>query len=206
MIIKTCQFCEPFYTIKAIQDEKEYRIGPKSIVVNLSQSNIMVKDLPILYLKSSIVTNLTIYNLKRAIIVEDYERNTDHAKLFEEIKKMWPTMYDVTKQERHKGIRLWRSSKEKIFGNTEVNLCYIAANVSTGPHKTHTINFTEVHTQLLGIGKMQKMEENDCDTLYQEVILAPGITHDPFYNEQGVYPWHQYQSVTDAIFMPIEMS
>jgi len=206
MSITTLQFCEPFYTIKAVQNEKEYQVSNKSIVVNLSKNNIMVKNLPVIYLKSTIVANITINNLERAIIVEDYERNTDHGKLFEEIKKTWPIMYDMSKLERHKGIQLWRSSKEKIFGNTDVNLCYIAANVSTGPHKTHTTNFTEVHTQLLGVGKMQKMEEDDYGTLYQEVILAPGITHDPFYDDHVVYPWHQYQSVTHCIYMPIEMS
>jgi len=206
MSITTLQFCEPFYTIKAVQDEKAYPVGHKSIVVNLSKNNIMVKNMPIVYLKSSIVTNITITHLERAIIVEDYERNTDHAGLFEAIKKMWPIMYDMSKLERHKGILLWRSTKEKIFGNTDVNLCYIAANISTGPHKTHTTNFTEVHTQLLGVGKMQKMKENDYGTLYQEVILAPGMTHDPFYDDDRVYPWHQYQSVTDCIYMPIEMS
>jgi len=205
MSIKVLQFCEPFYTIKAVQDEKEYKIGNKSIVVNLSESSIMVKNRPVNHLKSTIVTNVVVNNLKRAIIVEDYERNIDHAKLFEEIKKKWPLVYDMTKQERHKGILLWRSSKEKIFGNTEINLCYIAANVSTGLHKMHPPDFTEVHTQILGVGKMQKTEENDYGTLYQEVILAPGMTHDPFYDEQVVYPWHQYQSVTEAIFMAVEI-
>lgn len=203
--INTLQFCEPFYTIKTLHNEKEYRVGKESIVINLSDSTVKVKDKRLNYLKSTIVTNITIEDLQRAIIVEDYEKNTDHAKLFEEIKEQWSMMYDMTKQERHKGILLWRSPKEKIFGNTEINLCYIAANVSTGPHKTHTSNFTEVHTQLLGLGKMQKFEENDCSTLYQEVILAPGNTHDPFCNEHVEYPWHQYRSVTDAIYMPIEI-
>lgn len=205
MSIKTLQFCEPFFTIKAIQDEREYKIDNKSIVINLSESDVMVKDKPVCHLKSTIVTNISVKNLQRGLIVEDYEKNTDQAKLFAEIKKQWPVMYDMTKQERHKGILLWRSSKEKVFGNTEINLCYIAPNVSTGPHKTHAANFTEVHTQLLGVGKMQKLAENDYSTLYQEVILAPGITHDPFCNEQVVYPWHQYQSVTDAIYMAIEI-
>lgn len=205
MSINTLQFCEPFFTIKTLHNEQEYRVGEKSIVINLSDSAIKVKDKRLDYLKSTIVTRITIENLQKAIIVEEYEKNKDHDRLFEEIKKQWPMMYDMTKQERHKGILLWRSPKEKIFGNTEINLCYIAANVSTGPHKTHILNFTEVHTQLLGIGKMQKLEENDYSTLYQEVVLAPGITHEPFYNEQAEYPWHQYQSVTDAIYMPIEI-
>ena len=59
----------------------------------------------------------------------------------------------------------------------------------------------EVHTQLLGRGKMQKFEENNYATLYQEEILASGATHEPFYDHRFIYPWHQYQSITDAIYM-----
>lgn len=40
----------------------------------------------------------------------------------------------------------------------------------------------EVHTQLLGYGKIQKFEESNYDTLYQEEILAPGATHEPVYH------------------------
>lgn len=58
MSIKTLQFCQPFYTIKAVQDEKEYKICNKSIVINLSESDVMVRDKPVCHLKSTIVTNI----------------------------------------------------------------------------------------------------------------------------------------------------
>jgi len=57
----------------------------------------------------------------------------------------------------------------------------------------------------MGYGKMQKFESNDLSKLYQEVILAPGNTHEPFFDKENVYPWHQYHSITEAVYMPIEV-
>ena len=182
MSIKSLQFPEPFYTIKAIHGEKEFGVGQKSVVVNLSEKNIWVKDKPLGFLKSTILRNVTIRDIERGLVIEDYEKSNKQADFFNEIKKQWRLMFDMSRQERHKGILLWRSPKEKV-DNIDLNLCYISANVDTGPHKEHSSNFMEVHTQLLGYGKMQKLEENDINTMYQEVILAPGYTHEPFFNE-----------------------
>ena len=205
MTIRALQFPEPFYTIKAIHGEKEFKIANNSIIVNLSEENIWVKDKPLTFLKSTIVRNVTIKDIQRALVIENYERNTTDPEWFNEIKRQWRLMYDMSKQERQRGILLWRSPKEKV-DNIDLNLCYISANVDTGPHKEHSSNFMEVHTQLLGYGKMQKLEENDISTMYQEVILAPGYTHEPFFNEENVYPWHQYHSISDCIYMPIEIA
>jgi len=205
MKIKILHFCDPFYTIKIVSEDNQYAVGNKSIIVNLGEKDIMVKGMPLARLKSTIVTNVMVKGLQRALVIEDYERKGDTSRLFAEIKKQWRMMYDLTGQERHKGVRLWRSPKQRI-DNIEINLCCIDAQVDSGLHREHSSRFREVHTQLLGYGKMQKFEENDPRTLYQEVILAPGLTHDPFYNEHDVYPWHQYQSISDAIFMAIEIS
>jgi hypothetical protein len=205
MSIRTLQFSEPFYTIKVIHAEKEFNIANKSIVVNLSEKEIRIKDSSLAFQKSTIVRNVAIRNIQRALVIEDYEKDSDNSQWVSEIKRQWRLMYDMTRQERHRGIRLWRSVKETV-DNIELNLCYISANVETGLHQQHSSNFMEVHTQVLGYGEMQKFEESDVNTLYQEVILAPGFTHERFYNEENVYPWHQYQSISDAIYMPIEIA
>ena len=205
MTVRVLQFPEPFFTIKALHGEKECRIAKNSIIVNLSEENIWVKDKPLTFLKSTVVRNVILKDIQRALLIEDYGKNSADPELFNKIKKLWRLMYDISKQERHKGILLWRSIKEKV-DNIDLNLCYISANIDTGPHKEHSSNFMEVHTQVLGYGAMQKLEENDIHTLYQEVILAPGYTHEPFFNEDNVYPWHQYHSISDAIYMPIEIA
>ena len=43
-------------------------------------------------------------------------------------------------------------------------------------HNEHP--FLEVHTQVHGMGRMQKFRERDASTLYEDVVMAPGFTHD----------------------------
>jgi hypothetical protein len=35
--------------------------------------------------------------------------------------------------------------------------------------------------------------------------MAPGCTHTPMFDENCIYPWHQYETITPAIFMATEM-
>ena len=35
--------------------------------------------------------------------------------------------------------------------------------------------------------------------------MAPGTTHRPMYDEQGNYPWHQFETITPSVFMAVEM-
>jgi hypothetical protein len=198
MSVKQLKFSIPFYTIQFVDNEIEYKINHTSIVINLGERGILVKDSPLGCLKSTIVRNVTIKDIQRALVIEDYEGNRDHPELFAKIQKAWPLMYETTGQERFKGVPVRRSPKEKI-GNIELYLFYVSAMTDVGLHKEHS--HREVHTQLLGYGKMQKFEEKNYDTLYQEEILAPGYTHVPFYTEENIYPWHQYQSISDSIYL-----
>jgi len=65
--------------------------------------------------------------------------------------------------------------------------------------------FREVHTQIVGLGKMQQCREKDVSTLYLEEPMAPGTTHRPMYDAEGNYPWHQFETITPSIFMAVEM-
>jgi hypothetical protein len=207
MSIKLLDFVEPFFSVNYLLNEKEYAIGKKSIVFNLSHKDIQINGLGLGYFKSTVVTNFTITDIERCLIIEDYERNSDQQALFEEIKKKWTLVYDATGVERHKGVRLWRSPKIKL-GNTEVNMCYAdSIPLNVGLHQTHWGDkpFKEVHTQIVGYGTMQQYREKDLNTLFREELMAPGNTHLPMYNEDCVYPWHQYETITPAIFMATEM-
>lgn len=59
-------------------------------------------------------------------------------------------------------------------------------------HNEHP--FLEVHTQIHGFGRMQKFRERDAATVYEDVLMAPGFTHEPFCVVSGpnewTYPWH----------------
>ena len=50
--------------------------------------------------------------------------------------------------------------------------------------------FREVHTQIVGFGKMQQFRERDVNTFYLEESIAPGTTRRPTYDADGNYPWH----------------
>ncbi|WP_395820155.1 hypothetical protein [Devosia sp.] len=74
-------------------------------------------------------------------------------------------------------------------------------------HNEHP--FIEVHTQIHGLGRMQKFWKRDAATLYEDMPLAPGQTHDPFFTvrEDGSweYPWHRYYSDTECVWLAIEL-
>jgi hypothetical protein len=89
----------------------------------------------------------------------------------------------------------------------KLNLWYTPEETDCGIHTGH--QFLEVHTQILGTGHMQKFRENNADTLYEDVLMPVGFTHDPFFTvgDDGKfsYPWHRYFADTDCIWMAIEL-
>jgi hypothetical protein len=98
------------------------------------------------------------------------------------------------------------NSKNKDKFLVKVNLWFATENTNCSIHRKH--DFLEVHTQIYGTGRMQKFYQQDFNSLYEDVIMAPGDTHLPFANvgEDGefVYPWHQYYADTDSIWVAIE--
>ena len=89
----------------------------------------------------------------------------------------------------------------------KVNLWYTPEETDCTIHTGH--QFLEVHTQILGTGHMQKFRENNQDTMYEDVPMSPGFTHDPFFtvaeDRSFSYPWHRYYADTDCIWMAIEL-
>ena len=208
MSIRALDFVEPFFSVKYLLNEKEYAVGKKSIVFNLSQrKDIGINNLPLGFFKSTVCTNVTITDLDRCLIIEDFEKYPDHQALFEEVKKKWILAYDATKEERHKGVQIWRSPKIKL-GNVQINMCYAGSiPLNVGLHQTHWGGppIKEVHTQIVGFGRMQQYFKQDLSTLYREELMAPGCTHLPMYDGNTLYPWHQYETITPGIFMATEM-
>jgi hypothetical protein len=89
----------------------------------------------------------------------------------------------------------------------KLNLWYTPEETDCGIHTGH--KFLEVHSQVLGTGHMQKFRENSADTLYEDVLMPPGFTHDPFFamgsDRSFSYPWHRYYADTDCIWMAVEL-
>jgi hypothetical protein len=89
----------------------------------------------------------------------------------------------------------------------KLNLWFTPEETDCGIHTGH--QFLEVHTQILGRGRMQKFRENRPDTLYEDVAMAAGFTHEPFFklgtDRSFSYPWHRYYADTDCVWMAIEL-
>jgi hypothetical protein len=99
------------------------------------------------------------------------------------------------------------SSPSKRRYRLKLNLWYTPEETDCGIHTGH--QFLEVHTQILGTGHMQKFREKNADTLYEDVLMPVGFTHDPFFtvadDRTFSYPWHRYYADTDCIWMAIEL-
>jgi hypothetical protein len=207
MSVEKLDFAEPFFTVRHLVDEPEFGITRPSIVLNLSSAGLQFEQQTLGLFRSVVVTNTLIHDVERCLVVEDYDRNTDQQALFERIKTEWVLAFDATGEERHRGVGLWRSPKTRL-GNVETNMCYAdTIPLNVGLHQLHWggTTFKEVHTQIVGFGRMQQYREKDLTTLYAEELLAPGATHQPMYDDEGNYPWHQYETITRGVFMPIEM-
>jgi len=99
------------------------------------------------------------------------------------------------------------ASGKKETLTLKVNLWYAPPSTDCFIHTLHP--FLEVHTQVRGTGRMQKFRKQEEATLYEDVIMSPGWTHEPFFVvdvKRGLdYPWHRYFADTDCIWMAIEL-
>ncbi len=210
MSVKTIPNGQPFFTIRYIENEKDYRIEPFSILINMaieSKANIMIDNIPQAPLHGAIVGNITIPEIEKAILIEDYAKYTKEPDFFDKVKETWPRMYTIRPEERFRDAQMYVAQGDAhITPHIELGVCCVmGANYSTGLHKTHPRNIDEYHVQIAGIGKMQKFYENDVNTMYQDIYMAPGIVHETIFDANGVYPWHQYKTVTDVVFMGIKI-
>jgi hypothetical protein len=196
-------FSNPYFEIEAIENATDYPINQRTIAINIGDSSAVIDNEKLLPKKSSIYANTLIQSAESIILITLNNQNLieNSFPFSKEIMSSWQHVYEIFPVEGLKETKLWRSEKQKI-GSTELNLWYAEAGTHCGIHNEH--DFKELHTQIYGIGSMQKFRQRDFATLYQDVYMSPGYTHEPFYNESGLYPWHQYYAHTDCIWMAIE--
>ena len=210
MPIEILDFAEPFFTVKRIANTDSYRIQERTILLNLSEKPIGIQEQQLGHLQSVIVAHTHVTDLTEAIAVEGFAEHADEEALMAEIKQSWPSAFDVRKEERLRGISHYMSPKiwlDNRLGLTMYHSGSVPLNV--GLHRDHAFcpvpGFREVHTQIVGFGKMQQCRERDISTLYLEELMAPGTTHRPMYDAEGNYPWHQFETITPSVFMAVEM-
>lgn len=209
MTITTLDFAEPFFTVRHLENIAHYDISERVILLNLAEQAIQVREQSLPQLQSVIVTNTTAHNISRAVVIERFDAHDNDEALFAKIKQHWPSAYDIRREERLRGVSHYMSPKVWVdnIGLTMYHSGSVPLKV--GLHKEHPFcpepGFREVHTQIVGIGKMQQCREKDINTLYWEETMAPGHTHRPMYDTEGNFPWHQFETITPSIFMAVEI-
>ncbi len=209
MPTKILDFAEPFFTVKLVTGEPTVSVGGKVILLNLAEKPVRIFDQFLEHLQSAVVADADITDVDKAILIERFDDYPDTDALFDQVKRTWPSAYDVRQEERLRGVSHYMSPKVWIgrIGLTMYHSGSVPLNV--GLHKDHPFcpvpGFREVHTQVVGFGKMQQCREKDPSTLYLEEPMAPGTTHRPMYDAEGNYPWHQFETITPSIFMAVEM-
>ena len=209
MAIQHIEIGTPFFRIELIQDEPTFQVEGKVILLNLSTNPIKIEQQSIEQFRSIVAIDTLLESVEHAVIVRDFDVYPDTDALIEEVKNHWPSAYDIRKEERLRGVCHHMSPKIWV-GQIGLTLyCSWSVPLKVGLHSQHDFcpvpGFREVHTQIIGLGKMQSCREKDIRTLYLEDVMAPGVTHRPMCDEQGNYPWHQFETITPSIFMAVEM-
>ena len=209
MTIETLTIGDPFFTIRILTDEERRPIAGKAIVLNLADPPLHVREQSLGALQSVILKDTEIRNVTHAVLIEGFADHADEAALLARIRDTWPSAFQVRGEERLRGVEHYMSPKVWVgqYGFTLYHSASVPLNV--GLHRDHAFcpvpGFREVHTQIVGFGKMQQCREQDVDTLYLEEPMAPGTTHRPMYDAEGNYPWHQFETITPSVFMAVEM-
>lgn len=209
MPVETLDFANPFFSVQLIENEPHFTVADKAIVLNLSEVPIKIRAQSLAHLQSVIVADVDLADLTHAVVISGFADHPDEPALMEQVRATWPSAFDVRGEERLRGISHYMSKKvwRGQFGFTMYHSGSVPLNV--GLHKDHDFcpvpGFREVHTQIMGFGKMQQCREKDVATLYLEEPMAPGTTHRPMYDAEGNFPWHQFETITPSIFMAVEM-
>lgn len=228
--VKVINFSGAYVDAKYVNNVENYRIDKRTIVVNLEQTNAQLDDTNpgiIPAFSSTILENATVKRAKSLLLLEVVERRNIGNIVFE---SGWDLLGNIPGSDFPANVQLWKSPqddagiievdpyymagqvkhpnpdrKEKFM--VKVNLWFAPEATDCAIHNMH--DFIEIHTQITGLGRMQKFKVKSFDSLYEDILMAEGYTQIiPFCNVQEnqkyTYPWHQYYSDTDCIWMANE--
>ena len=209
MTLHAINIGRPFFEITLIEQESDFEVSGGAIVLNLSQHPLRLEAQQLTSLQSGIVRNARLREVDWAVVVEGFEDFDNEDAFCADVRRTWPSAFEIRGEERLRGVEHYMSPKVRI-GEVGLSLYHSASvPLNVGLHREHPFcpvpGFREVHTQLVGFGKMQQCRERDLSTLYLEEYLAPGTTHRPMYDAEGNYPWHQFETITPSIFMAVEL-
>jgi hypothetical protein len=218
-------FSDQFVHARLVEGAADFHVD-SGVVINLSHEPLLIADtVPSVVpaWKSTILKNGVIAKAERAAIV-DVRNNTNIGGIvfgdwdwfgnrfakFPRTTPLYISKYDTVGEVVADPFVF--SNGRKLPQNTDrysmrLNLWWAPADTDCYIHNEHP--FLEIHTQIFGSGRIQLFRERNDKSLYREIAMAPGYTHDPFVHvierRAWEYPWHRYYSDSDAIWLAIEL-
>ncbi|MBO1350836.1 MAG: hypothetical protein EBE86_027245 [Hormoscilla sp. GUM202] len=226
--VKVINFSGAYIDAKYVENVEKYPIERRTIVVNPEETDAYLNEANVSIIpsfSSTILEDTTIKKAKSLLLLEVVETKNIGNIVFE---PGWDLLGNFPDTDFPKDVQLWKSPQDEA-GIIEVDPYFMARQSSTPGHKeefsvkvnlwyapSHTDcaihnqhDFLEIHTQVFGQGRMQKFKVKSFESLYEDLVMTEGYTQIvPFCqvheNQQYTYPWHQYYSDTDCIWMAIE--
>lgn len=223
--IRDLAFADDFITAKLVENPRDYHVED-AVVVNLSPRPLVTgAEHPAIVpaWKSTWLKGGTIREGERAAIIKVVQPTNLGGCMF----RGWDWLGNRIKS-FPRDTPLFISAQDSIgtvtsdpyvFTNERVlpetpqefelklNLWWSPGDTDCFIHNEHP--FLEVHTQIHGTGRMQKFRERDQSTLYEDVLMPIGYSHDPFCRVTGpnqwTYPWHRYYADSDSVWLAVEL-
>ena len=178
MSVEDITIGDPFFSVKLIKSKKNIFVNGKAIVLNLSNSPLKIRQQVLGHLQSVIVIDTALTDVQCAVLIEGLSNHLSDSDLLKKVCMKWPTAFEVRKEERLRGVEHYMSPKQWVGQIGLTFYCSMSVPLKVGLHKDHPFcplpGFREVHTQVIGVGKMQQCYQKDIRSLYIEELNGAG--------------------------------
>ncbi|MBU9808469.1 hypothetical protein J1785_01630, partial [Rahnella sp. SL6] len=190
------KFSHPALPSKLLPAGKEYYINGHGLLVNFHPETLKLNNnynTEILAFSSIIRCNEHIQPALNCLIFELPENPIDGIDIAWDEQKTYPGVrYENAVSQN---VEFYRSHQDEVailsfpphqlsIGSDtlydsqsfklQANLWFADSGTHCGIHNEHS--FIEIHTQILGVGRMQTFQSEDKNSLCEDLIMAPGIT------------------------------
>lgn len=223
--IRKLEFADEFIYAELVEDAQNFSVDD-AVVVNLSPRPMVTGTLHPAIVpawKSTCLKTGTIQSAERAALIKVRQKTNlggcglrgwdwlgNRIKSFPRDTPLYISQFDrvgeITTDPRVFTNEQRDPTEEQVF-DLRLNLWWAPGDTDCFIHNEHP--FLEVHTQIHGLGRMQKFQQREESTLYEDVPMGIGYSHDPFCRVTGknqwTYPWHRYYADTDSVWLAIEL-
>ncbi|SET89313.1 hypothetical protein SAMN04487771_10628 [[Clostridium] aminophilum] len=207
-MVEKMSFGEPFFEVYHIWKEEEFRVPRSGILVNVSEDQPIgvEREYFLKPFRTLKVADVCISVPGSAILISGEDAlDLEDLKTLDSIRSIWKSNWEMTHDEKQRGVPFYKSPKAAM-GNVRANFVLVAdPGFPSGIHREHEVPLRELHVQIVGAGAMDMLHENDPETVYASLPMISGGVHDTMWDEEGIYPWHRYRSITRSVFLVIEV-